>query len=371
MDRSPRRTGAVSPWWTAGGVTLLLCLLAAVAPPARLSAAEDRNAPQAAGSAPAQAASGTADWAAKRQATAERRQRVQQLVDAFAARNPPAPPPQALATHLELLKYLELVYAQQQAAAGLSQELESERTQADEELSILRSSGPTEKPPYSFLLLDSLHEELAREQARRGGAEAELESAKRFLDSVRRTLEDAERQRRAAREACEANQDPHAADALKIRLEAAEAYSQVVEEVQRLKTTEIENQKRKVAISELRISVLKEKTAAIAKQATFSPQDLAASLADVKEQEDEIKQELDQAQANLQQAEQQWWQLKQQADRNAGDRTVLQEQLDAWQGTQDCHKQELTLLNERLRDCVQIRSVWNDRYKIVNRTAAA
>jgi potassium-dependent mechanosensitive channel len=371
MDRSAGSTARVLPRWNVVAATVLLCLLAATAAPARLPAAEDRSAPQAAGSAPAQAASGAADWAAKRQATAERRQRVQQLVDAFAARNPPASPPQALTTHLELLKYLELVYAQQQAAAGLSRELESERTQADEELSILRSSGPTEKPPYSFLLLDSLHEELAREQARRGGAEAELESARRFLDSVRRTLEDAERQRRAAREACEVNREPQAADALEIRLEAAEAYSQVVEEVQRLKTTEIENQKRKVAISELRISVLKEKTAAIAKQATFSPQDLAASLADVKEQEDEIKQDLAQAQANLQQAEQQWWQLKQQADRNAGDRTALQDQLDAWQATQDCHKQELTLLNERMRDCVQIRSAWNDRYKIANRTAAA
>ena len=31
----------------------------------------------------------------------------------------------------------------------------------------------------------------------------------------------------------------------------------------------------------------------------------------------------------------------------------------------------MTLLNERLRDCVQVRSVWNDRYRIVNRTAAA
>jgi small-conductance mechanosensitive channel len=361
----------VAPWWNVAAAAVVFCLLAAVAAPASLAADDGPGAAEAAGPRPAQSASGTSDGAAKRKTTAERRQRVQQVLDQFAARNPSAPPPQGLTTQLELLKYLELVYAQQQGAAGLSQELEAQRTRANEELNILRSSGPTEKPPYSFLLLDSLHEELAREQTRRGGAEAELDAARRFLDSVRRTFEDAERQRRAAREACETNREPQAADALTSRLEAAEAYSQVVEEVQRLKTTEIENQKRKVAISELLISVLQEKSSAIARQVTFSSADLAASLTEVKEQEDEIKQDLDQAQANLQQAEQQWWAVKQKADRNAGDRTVLQEQLDAWQGAQDCHKQELTLLNERLRDCVQVRSVWNDRYKIVNRTAAA
>lgn len=371
MNHAPRSTPIVSPWWTAVRGAILFCLLAAVAEPASLPADNGRGAAQAAAPPPAPSASATADWTAKRKATAERRQRVQQTIDEFAARNPSATPPQGLATQLELLKYLELVYAQQQAAASLSQELESQRTRQNEELSVLRSSGPTEKPPYSFLLLDSLHEELAREQARQGGAEAELDASRRFLESVRRTWEEAERQRRAAREACEANREPHTADALQTRLEAAEAYSQVVEEVQRLKTTEIENQKRKLAISELRICVLKEKTGAITKQAVFSTQDLAASLAEVKEQEDEIKQDLDRAQANLQQAEQQWWQVKQQADRDAGDRTILQEQLDAWQGAQDCHKQELTLLNERLRDCVQVRSAWNDRFQIVNRTAAA
>lgn len=374
MDRFPRSTQMVSPWWPAAAATVVLCLLATVAAAANLQADDGRGPAEVAGVAgppSAQAASDATDWTAKRKATAERRQRVQQVLDEFAASNPAATPPRGLTTQLELLKYLELVYAQQQVAAGLSQELESQRTQAGEDLSLLQSSGPTEKPPYSFLLLDSLNEELAGEQARRGGEEAELDSAKRFLDSVHRTFEEAERQRRAAREACEANREPQAAEALQSSLAAAEAYSQVVEEVQRLKTTEIENQKRKLAISEIRIRVLKEKVGAIAKQVLFSPQDLAASLAEMKKQEEEIKQELDQAQANLQQAEQQWWAVKQQADRNVGDRTVLQEQLDAWQGAQDSYKQELTLLNERLRDCVQIRSVWNDRYKIVNRTAVS
>jgi small-conductance mechanosensitive channel len=349
----------------------VLCLLAEIAGPARLHAENGQQATGAVASQPEQSVAGTGDWSAKRKATAERRQRVQQVLDEFAARNPAATPPQALTAQLELLKYLELVYAQQQVAAGLSQELESQRTRQNEELSILRSSGPAEKPPYSFLLLDSLNEELAREQARRGGAEAELDAAKRFLDSVRRTYEEAERQRRAAKGAYEANKEPQAADALKARLEAAEAYSQVVEEVQRLKAAEIENQKRKVAINELRVSALTEKIGAIAKQATFSREDLTACLAELKKQEGEIKRDLDQAQADLQQAEQQWWQVKQQSDRDVGDRTVVQEQLNAWQLAQDSCKQELTLLNERLRDCVQVQSLWNDRYQIVNRTAPA
>lgn len=344
----------------------LLCLVVLTASPAAAAADGETNA--AAQPAPAGVA---VDWAAKKKSAADRRQHVQQLLDEIAARDPSAAPPQALATQLELFRYLELVYAQQQAAAGAAEELEAQRARQHDELSILRSSGPTEKPPYSFLLLDGLHEQLAREQTRQGGAEAELETAKRFLESVQRTYEDAERQRRAAKEAWEENKDPQGAEPLKARLEAAEAYSQVVEEVRRLKTAEIENQKRKLALNGLRVTYLKEKAAAVAKEATFSPQDLTACLAEVKKQEDEITQQVDQAQANLQQAEQQWWQAKQQAERGNGDRTLLQEQLSAWQQVQDAAKQELTLLNERLGDCVQLRSLWNDRYRIVNRTASA
>ena len=131
MDRSSRNTQRVSPWWNAAAATVVLCLLAAVAASASLAADDGPSAAEAAGPPPAPSATGTTDWAAKRKTTAERRQRVQQALDEFAARNPSAPPPQGLTTQLELLKYLELVYAQQQGAAGLSQELESQRTRAE------------------------------------------------------------------------------------------------------------------------------------------------------------------------------------------------------------------------------------------------
>ena len=361
------RAGGVLFWCAAPGLIAVLCLLPATAAPVRT---EPAGADKAAGeTSPQPAQTPAADWSAKRKAAAERRQRLQQVLDELAARQPPVSPPQGLTTQLELLKYLELVYAQQQVAAESAKELEAKRARQNDELQMLRAAGPAEKPPYSFLLLDSLHEELAREHARRGGAEAELDTAKRFLDSVRRTHEEAERQRRAAREACEAAKDTPTGEALKVRLEAAELYSQVIEEVQRLKTAEIENQKQKLAINDLRVTSLNEKVAAVAKQVKFSGEDLAACLAELKQQEGEIRQDLDRAQTKLQQAEQQWWETKQRFDRSAGDRQVLQEQLDAWQLAQDVYKKELSLLNERLQDGVLVESVWNDRYRIVNRTA--
>ncbi len=343
------------------------CLLFATALPVLAQSPGSDNAAGAAspvaGEAPA------TDWAAKRKVAAERRQRLQQVLAELAARQPSVTPPQGLTTQLELLKYLELVYAQQQVAAESAKELEAKRARQHDELQMLRSAGPTEKPPYSFLLLDSLHEELAREHARRNGAQAELDTAKRFLDSVRRTHEEAERQRRAAREAYEAAQTSPLAEALKARLEAAELYSQVIEEVQRLKTAEIENKKKTLATNDLRVASLNAKVAAVGKQVRFSAEDLTACLAELKRQEGEIKQDLDRAQTNVQQAEQRWWEAKQQLDRRAGDRQVLQEQLAAWQLAQDVYTQELSLLNERLQDGVLVESVWRDRYRIVTRTA--
>jgi hypothetical protein len=63
--------------------------------------------------------------------------------------------PQRLTTQWELLKYLELVYAQQQVAAESAKELEAKRARQNDELQRLRTGGPAEKPPYSFLLSDS------------------------------------------------------------------------------------------------------------------------------------------------------------------------------------------------------------------------
>jgi len=361
------RAGGVLFRCAALGAIAVLCLLPATAAPVRAEAAEADKAPGETASQGGQTPA--ADWSAKRKTAAERRQRLQQVLDELAARQPPVSPPQGLVTQLELLKYLELVYAQQQVAAESAKELEAKRARQNDELQMLRAGGPAERPPYSFLLLDSLHEELAREDARRGGAEAELETAKRFLDSVRRTHEEAERQRRAAKEAYEAANDTQTSEALQVRLEAAELYSQVIEEVQRLKTAEIENQKQKLAINDLRVSSLNEKVAAVAKQVRFSAEDLAACLAELKQQEGEIRQDLERVQASLQQAEQKWWETKQQFERGAGDRQALQEQLDAWQLAQDVCKKELSLLNERLQDGVLVESIWNDRYRIVNRTA--
>ena len=266
---------------------------------------------------------------------------------------------------------MELVYAQQQVAAEEAKELESKRTRQTDELEMLRAGGPAEKPPYSFLLLDDLNEELAGEQARRRAAEAEVETAKQYLDSVRRSYEEGERRRRAAREAYETNQKPQATAELKADLEAAELYSQVVEEAQRLKAVEIENARQRLAINEVRVTFLSEKIAAVAKHAVFSRQELDAALAQLKKQEDEFKQELDRTQTNLRQAEQQWWEAKQQRDGAAGDRSVLQEQLGFWQQAQEASKLELSLLNERLREFVITRNLWNDRYQLVNQLVAA
>jgi len=363
---APRAVGVLFPC-AALGVIAVLCLLPATAALVRAEAVEADKAPSE--PAPPGGQTPAADLSAKRKAAAERRQRLQQVLEELAARQPPVSPPQGLTTQLELLKYLELVYAQQQVAAESAKELETRRARQNDELQTLRAGGPAEKPPYSFLMLDSLHEELAREHARRGGAEAELDTAKRFLDSVRRTHEEAERQRRAAKEAYEAAKDTDTGEALKVRLEAAELYSQVIDEVQRLKTAEIENQKQKLAVNGLRVTALNEKVVAVAKQVKFSVADLAACLAELKQQEGELRQDLERVQANLQQAEQKWWETKQLFDRGVGGRQALQEQLDAWQLAQDVCKKELSLLNERLQDGVLVESVWNDRFRIVNRTA--
>jgi small-conductance mechanosensitive channel len=310
-----------------------------------------------------------ADWSKKRQEIEQRLQQAQKIIDEANSSEPSEGPSKRLLTEIEMLKYLDLVYAQQQSAAELAEELAEEDRALQDDLERLRDAGPQEPRPYSFLLLDELRDELSAEQARKESSEAEVDTSQRLLESIRHTREDAERQRRLAKDNLPANRNADANAELTDSYELAVLYCEVVGEAEKLKLAEIANSKRRSQLNDRRLIYLQEKVDAVAPHVTFSQQDLDQRLALLQEVEDEIQQEMRNLQTNLKSAEQQWWQARQRQSQASEQDEVLDEQLTAWRLTQDVCKQEVSLLNQDLSDLVTHRYVWGQRFQIINGTA--
>lgn len=270
----------------------------------------------------------------------------------------------------ELLKFAGLAYAQQEAVELLSKELVQRKADVQARLQALRSVGPDEPKPYSFLLLDQLRDDLAAEAARHDSLEAEITAATSLLESVRRSHEKNEQQRRRVQEAIETSRDPNAAASLARQLTIAKLRSLATREATRVRVAEIENNKGDLELSKLRTVYLTEKEQIVARDATFSQDDLQKQLAELNHNEQQLKEQIDRAQSNLNLAEQQWFEAKQRLDRAPEHSPALIEAVAAWQLARDTRQKVIVLVNQRLGELVIMRFLWDCRYKVVNELAS-
>ena len=108
-----------------------------------------------------------------------------------------------MSREVALLKQLDLVLAQQQAAAERHDELAALRTDVERRLDSLRSRGPEEQPPYSFLLLDRLRDELDAEVTRADSVRDAVAAMGDATIRAKDVLQEKESERRRAKEALE------------------------------------------------------------------------------------------------------------------------------------------------------------------------
>jgi potassium efflux system protein len=295
---------------------------------------------------------------------------VERAIATFQSRQPQANLPSDLQLERELLKFAGLAYAQQEAVELLSKELVQRKADAEARLQALRSVGPDEPKPYSFLLLDQLRDDLAAEAARHDSLEAEITAATSLLESVRRSYEKNEQQRRRVQEAIETSRDPNAAASLARQLTIAKLRSLATRETTRVRVAEIENNKGDLELSKLRTVYLTEKEQIVARDVTFSQDDLQKQLAELNHNEQQLKEQIDRAQSNLNLAEQQWFEAKQRLDRAPEHSPALIEAVAAWQLARDTRQKVIVLVNQRLGELVIMRFLWDCRYKVVNELAS-
>lgn len=277
---------------------------------------------------------------------------------------------QALTAQRDLMKYLVAVLTQLKASRELVEELNGERLNKQEELKLLRSAGPSTPPPYSFLLLERLRDQLSAESHRHDSLEAEVAAMRDLLSLVRQTHEQKERERRAARDALQRNHDPKVAGRLNAAVEVAVLAASIAEETMHLRGVQLEEKGIELEINTIRREYLEEQIRLIAEKVVFSESDLQEMLEKLAGSESTLKQQIEVVNTSLQDVQQKWVEAKQRMDQSPSD-PIAKAACEAWQVARDSRQKELAALNQRLAELAILQTLWQTRYAVFNKSIAA
>ncbi len=313
--------------------------------------ADDSVTPRSSVSVATQATSLPIDLSARRDEVRRQIGLVQEAINA-AQSQPGADPPELLLMRRNLLKYLELVYAQHQAVEVEALDLAETLDEAKSTLEKVQAIGISEPKPYSFLWLDQVRDELSAETSRIASVKAEVTVASNLKESVQRMFARSQRDRRLTKEAHQLNRDPKAEGKLNAEFLVAQLRAQVTEQVLRLRVAEVSNHEVRLEISKARAQFLREKIAMAQDDVVYPEQELQRTLETV----DQAEKELQSYQVNVEQllrdSEQQWMAARGQLDRSAAEDAPLKETVAAWQRVHSTYQTELALVNQRLAELV-------------------
>ena len=270
---------------------------------------------------------------------------------------------------LEFLETVDGVYAQQQARLEQRQELQAAKKKADEGLESLHKFGPTEAKPYSFLLLESLRDELAAEVDHEEAFIADLKAAEQLLDTAHNHSDQTEKDRRRAQEELAENEDKAAEIELQSALKLAKRQCQIAKELILVRRLEVEVRTLRRDVSNTFKTELTDKVELVGKDVRFTKQDLQDRLEDLKAYESDLNSKLSEARSKFQQAElQQVAAVKELLEHKAPQSTIDLAN-DSWRVARDAQQMEISLLNERIGDNKRFNHYWACRYEVENHTA--
>jgi len=281
---------------------------------------------------------------------------------------PTVPPATATAPEADLQKQLEVVESQFQSAKDLAASLSVQAADKQAELQAVRKSGPEDSKPYSFLLLDTLRDELASRKARSETLQATTENAAEEVKNAKQQMLAAEQKLRQLKTAPQPSGATAAAQqTAEIKLAAIEV--KIARQTLALKQQEQQNELKTVAIHNQHIELLELKTAWIEKDVSFSPTVLQDLLVELDKQEADIKNALRTAEANQRYAEDRWSEARQKLDADGAGQPQLLEQVEARMLEKQLRQQHVTHLNGQLQRVAEKRELWRQRFQVINAKA--
>ncbi len=293
--------------------------------------------------------------------------RVQQAVEAFKQDNPGQPIPESADLELELLKWLDLLYANHSANLIRKTELETELSRVRDEADRLRIAPTGNRKRYSFLMLDTLRDQLNTESHRLESIELEIEAARSSLETAKKQHLASESRRRLARESLDT---ANANDQVMRKYAMSKLRSRGTAEAVRQRQIELEINELEHQVSEQKCSLYHDRIARMRGSAVFTQKELNARIAITDKAESDLRQQLDLALANLTELEQNYL-LSTRALENAVNQTpVLVETANMWRLLRELNQEHVSVLQRVLGHAGTMRIVWRRRFDLANNRIA-
>ena len=304
------------------------------------------------------------DLDARRKDVAQRLLVAQRTLDSVPAASDTVDKSEPLTHEVELLKQLDTVYAQRQSAEGSREELRAAETEVNEQLQKLRSDGPDEERPYSFLLLDSLRDQLTTSESRAEVLNEELSAASEELDRAKAAHEELQAERRRLKEKLTQETASNGSSESALQLKSVELEASIAEQSLALRRAELDNAKTQKRIQESRIKLLEETVAMVKFDVRFSQSDLQSQLVDIGKEESDLKQEIEAAECTLQALDQHWNEVRVKLASTLQKSPALIEEEKAAKLARDCQSRRIAIANKQQGFLGLSRQAWRRRYAL-------
>lgn len=343
---------------------LALLFLAAISAPASIAQTPlvDKILPQSnKDQAPDKPADPLAEVEARRAQISERlevAQRTQEAGESTAQENHDAVEPSS--AEVELLKRMESVVAQQKSALERQAELATAESVEVERLETQRVAGFEQSPPYSFLLLDKLRDDLETVEQRRESAQMVVKSAADSLDRAKDDAEGAHRKRRRAGEAARKASGDEAKSARPLPLLDLEA--QIADEQVKLRRIELKNEKLVLQTLQTQAELLNEQIAIVRPQVVLTKQERQQKLLELDKQESDLVRTLDATEMRLRVVSERLADFGRATDKESGDKAVRAAEMAARVADRESLQQYVGLINQQLQRLADRREAWLRRF---------
>ncbi len=201
-------------------------------------------------------------------------------------------PLEQLVSRSDRLRAVDGLLQQQIGALQRLDELKTSQSDLDQEIAAFEERGLEEPPPYTLAFLDRLNDELLSEERNRDNLVAQSETSVAELGGARERLDEAQRARRAARDAMESNTDPNQTarltwEANRARLEERYSEESIAARTLRRAVADLETQ-----LSEARLQFYEAKAEVVFAATVFAREELEARFDEIAAKRDAIERAL-------------------------------------------------------------------------------
>jgi small-conductance mechanosensitive channel len=266
---------------------------------------------------------------------------------------------------LGILQQIDLIYEQQLLQVKQSLDINQTIEQLQNELADLAIQGISKEPPYSFLFLDELKEELIILKNQNGAYSQTVKTAEESLQAAKDKLETIEKNYRSIKEELEKKDiDPLTSSDLTLtKLSARLAREEV-----NLRNYILTNENLDAKIYQLKLELLQNKISLIQPLVQFSDKELQDQIVKIEKDEIKLKNNLEKVKTKEELTHSRWLNAKKGLSENLSPGKTEEKEREAlnWKTWNETHHLEIEILSQALKYTSEIKKIWQYRYDLFN-----